>query len=157
MIDINMTLIGQFYTFAIFVWFTMKFVWPPLMKAMQERETRIADGLAAGEKAEQELLAAKEQTAEQLQDAKAQAAEIIEEANKRANYLADEAREKARQEGERIIGVARSEIDQEKESAKQELRSQLARLAVAGAERILEQKVDQQSNEKLLDSLIAEI
>lgn len=155
--DINLTLVGQFITFAIFVWFTMKFVWPPITKALDERQTKIAAGLAAADRGVLELQQAQVKIQQQIDDAKSRAGEIIAESNKRAESIIDEARIKAHHEGERIIAMARSEIAQETETAKQLLRAELASLVIAGSEKIIGVKIDYKTNERLLEQLIAEI
>lgn len=155
--DINLTLVVQMLVFAAFVWFTMKFVWPPLAKALEERQDKIADGLSAAERGRKELELAQHRVKDELKHAKVQAAEIVEKATKRATQLLDEAREEARLEGQRQAKLAQEQIQQEVNRAKDGLRKQVARLAVVGAERILKQEIDAQANSKLLDNLIEEI
>ena len=138
--NLNLTLIGQAIAFAVFVWFCMKYVWPPVMQALQERQKKIADGLDAASRATRDLELAQEKADETLRESKEQAQQILEQANKRANQIVEEARDNARAEGERIIAGARSEIDQEINRAKEELRAQVSLLAVAGAERILHRR-----------------
>nr|WP_248287134.1 MULTISPECIES: F0F1 ATP synthase subunit B [Chromohalobacter] len=153
----NLTLIGQAIAFAVFVWFCMKFVWPPVMQALQERQKKIADGLDAASRATRDLELAQEQSAEQLKESKEQAAEIIEQAHKRANQMIEEARDNARLEGERMIESARGEIEQETQRAKEELRAQVATLAIQGAERILDSSIDEAKHRELVDKLAAEL
>ncbi|WP_221793225.1 F0F1 ATP synthase subunit B [Oceanobacter mangrovi] len=155
--NINATLIGQIITFAIFVWFCMKFVWPPLLSAMQEREKKIADGLDAANRAERDLELAKEKAASQLRESKEKAAEIIEQANKRANQIIDEAKETARAEGERLIAAAQAEVGQEVNRAKEALRKQVSELAVTGAAKILGKSVDASAHAELLNTLTEEL
>jgi F-type H+-transporting ATPase subunit b len=155
--EINATLIGQFITFALLVWVTMRFIWPPIMKAMDERKAKIAEGLAAAEKGVYELELSQHKSAELLRDAKIQAADILDQANKRAGRIIDEAKERAREEGNRLIVLAKTEIDQERETAKQELRKQLASIAISGAEKILQRHIDTSSDHDLLQQLITEI
>jgi F-type H+-transporting ATPase subunit b len=155
--DINATLIGQFITFAIFVWFNMKFVWPPIVKAMQERKQKIADGLAAADRGRLELELAQHKAAEILRDAKIQAAEIVDDTNKRGNLIIEEAKEHARTEAERIIVLGKSEIDRELQKAKQELKDQVAILALDGAEKILGANIDKAANSEIINKLITEI
>lgn len=157
MMDINATLLGQMITFAVFVWFTMKFIWPSIIKAMREREKKIADGLLAAERGQHELDLAQHKAAEQLRDAKIQAAEILEQASKRASHLIEEAKERAREEGEHLLSIARGDIEQEVQVARQQLRSEVAKLAVAGAEKILMRSVDAAAQRELVEQLIAEI
>jgi len=154
---INMTLFGQFITFALLVWFTMKYVWPPMMKAIQDRQARIADGLAAAERGVHELELAQHKAVEILRDAKIQAVDILEQANRRAGRIIDESKERSREEGQRLIEMAKMEIAQEVLSAKQELREKIAVIAVSGAEKILQTHIDAVHDERLLNQLVAEI
>jgi F-type H+-transporting ATPase subunit b len=156
-VNLNLTLIGQAIAFAVFVWFCMKFVWPPVMQALQERQKKIADGLDAASRATRDLELAQEQAAEQLKESKEQAAQIIEQAHKRANQMIEEARDNARLEGERMIESARGEIEQETQRAKEELRTQVATLAIQGAERILDSSIDEAKHRELVDKLAAEL
>jgi len=156
-VNLNLTLIGQAIAFAVFVWFCMKYVWPPVMQALQERQKKIADGLDAASRATRDLELAQEKAEETLKESKEQAQQILEQANKRSNQIVEEARETARAEGERIIASARSEIDQEINRAKEELRAQVSLLAVAGAERILESSIDEAKHRELVDKLAAEL
>ncbi len=155
--DINATLLGQFITFAVLVWFTMKYVWPPLTKAMHDRQQRIADGLAAAERGKHELELAQHKSLEVVRDAKIHAADILDQANKRAGRIIDEAKDRARQEGERLLAISKMEIDQEMLNAKQQLREQIAHIAVAGAEKILQKHIDISTDEHLLQQLVTEI
>lgn len=155
--NINLTLIGQIIAFAVFVFFCMKFVWPPLINAMQERTKKIADGLDAANRAERDLKLAQEKAGSQLREAKVQAAQLIEQANKRASKIIDEAKETAIKEGERLMVAAQAEIDQEVNRAKETLRTQVSTLAVAGASKILETSIDLTKHEALLDQLAKEL
>lgn len=155
--NINATLIGQSVAFFIFVLFCMKFVWPPVITALRERQKKIADGLDAASRATRDLELAQEKAGEQLREAKAQAAEIIEQAKKRANQLVDEAREQARDEAERVKTQARAEIEQELNGVKDALRAQVGALAVSGAEKILGSSIDQNAHAELVNKLAAEI
>ncbi len=155
--NINLTLIGQSISFAIFVLFCMKFVWPLITNAMTERQKKIEDGLAAADRATTDLELAKQKAAQELKEAKMHAAGIIEQANKRANQIVEEAKDQARSEGERLKSAARSEIDQEINRAKEELRKQVAALALAGAEKILGSSIDSQKNDQLVSNLVAEL
>jgi len=140
-------------TFALLVWFTMKYVWPPLMQALEERKKKIADGLAAADKGKHEMELAEKKAKSVLKDAKDQASEIVNLAQKRANELADERKEAAKQEGERIITAAKSEIDREIQQAKEQLRKEVATLAVSAAEQILKKEVDQDKHREIIDNL----
>lgn len=155
--NINATLIGQAIAFAIFVIFCMKFVWPPVIAALQERQKKIADGLDAASRAARDLELAHEKAGQQLREAKSQAAEIIEQAKKSANQIVDEAREQARAEGDRMIAQAKAQIEQELNSVKDALRAQVGALAVSGAEKILGASIDANAQKQLVDQLAAEI
>lgn len=155
--NLNATIIGQSIAFAVFVWFCMKYVWPPIMEALEARKKEIADGLAAAARGNQELEGAKLQIAQQLQEAREQAQEIIDLANRRSNQIVDEAKDQARQEAERIKTAAQADIEQEMNRAREILRSQVAGLAVAGAERILGANLDESANSRLVDDLVAEL
>lgn len=155
--NINLTLIGQTIGFALFVWFCMKYVWPPLTQALHERQKKIADGLAAAERGEHEEELAQQRATEKLREAKEQASEILDQANKRANEIVEEAKESARTEGERIKSQARAEIEQEATQAREQLRGQVTAIAISGAERVLRSEVDADKHAKVLDDLVAEL
>lgn len=155
--NLNATIIGQSIAFFVFVWFCMKYVWPPITGILEERQQKIADGLEAAERAQRDLNLAQNKAADELRDAKKQGAELIEQANKRANQIVDEAKDKAREEGLRLIAGANAEIEMELQRAKEALRSQVAAIAIAGAERILESTIDQAANEELVKKLAAEL
>ena len=154
--EFNATLLGQAVTFAILVWFTTKFVWPPLTDMMDERAKRIAEGLASAERGKQDLEVAEQRIARELKKATQQAAEILLLAEKRAGQIVVEAKDLARVEGARIISDAKSEIDQEILRAKEVLRVQVANLAVVGAEKILRKEIDLAKHADLLASIKAE-
>lgn len=155
--NINLTIIGQLLAFSVFVWFTMRYVWPPMSTALEERRKKIADGLAAAERGEKEQELAQERATEVLKDAKQQANEIVASAQKRANELVDESKTTAREEGERIKEAAQSEMEQELNRAKEELRKQVSQLAVAGAEQILAKEIDAKAHGDLLKKLAAKL
>lgn len=155
--NMNLTLFGQTIAFAIFVWFCMKYVWPPLTQAMQERQKKIAEGLDAAGRAQQDLKLAQEKVSNTLRETREQAAEIIELANKQANAIVEEAKEQARAEGERLIAGAKAEIEQEVNRARDALRTQVAALAILGAEKILESKVDTKAHNKLVEKLASQL
>lgn len=155
--NINATLIGESIAFIVFVIFCMKFVWPPIMAAIEDRQKTIADGLAASDRAAKDLELAQAKAAEQLKEAKAQAAEIIEAAKKREAQMIDEAAEKAQAEREKIIASGHAEIESERNRATEELRQQVSALAVAGAEKILERSIDESAHADILDKLVAEL
>ncbi len=155
--NINLTLIGQSITFFVFVWFCMKFVWPPIVNALEERKQRIADGLAAAERGRHEQALAQKRATEVLHEAKGQAAEIVARAEKRAGEIVEEAKQDAKAEGERLIAAARAEIEQEVNRAKEALREQVAALALAGAEQVLQREIDAQAHRQVLDELVAQL
>lgn len=155
--NLNLTLIGQAISFAIFVVFCMKYVWPPIMTAMRERQAKIAEGLAAAERGAQAQEEAQQEAASALAEAKAQAADIIAQAQKRSNEIVEEAQVTARSEGERLVASAQAEIEQERVRAQEELRKQVSSIAVAGAEKILRSEIDQKAHGKVLDDLVAQI
>jgi len=156
-VNINLTIIGQIISFAIFVYLCMKHVWPPITAALAERKAKIAEGLDAADRAERDLALAKEEAAADLRKGKEEAAAIIEQANKRANQIVDEAKEAARTEAERIKAAAEAEIEQEANRAKEALRAQVAALAVAGAEKVLEASIDEKAHAQILEKLAAEL
>lgn len=155
--NINLTILGQVISFAIFVWFCMKFVWPALTEAMEERKKKIADGLDAADRAMRDLQLAQEKATDQMKDAKQEAAALIEDAKKRANQIIEESKDKAREEGDRLVAAARAEIEQEANRAREELRGRVAALALAGAEKVLERSVDEAANRDLIDQLAAQL
>ncbi|MEW6989597.1 F0F1 ATP synthase subunit B [Colwelliaceae bacterium 6441] len=155
--NINLTLVGELIAFFVFVVFCMKYVWPPISGAIEARQATIADGLAASDRAAKDLELAQEKATAQLKEAKAQAAEIIEAAKKRETQLVEEAAEKAQAEKEKILAAGHAEIETERNQAKEELRQQVAVLAVAGAEKILERSIDAAAHSDILDKLVAEL
>lgn len=155
--NINATLIGQMITFVIFVAFCWKFVWPPIVNAMAERQKQIADGLAAADRASHDLELAKKKVGEQLREAKQEAASIIEAANKRAAQIVDEAKDQARVEAGRVKEAAEADIEQQVNRAKEELRSQVATLVISGAEKVLESSIDANAHNELVSKLAAEL
>jgi F-type H+-transporting ATPase subunit b len=155
--NINFTLIAQAATFFIFIWFTVKFVWPPLVRAMDARQKQIAEGLAAAERGKQDLEQASVRTAEMVREARQQAQEILAQADKRAVQIVDEAKQAATQESGRIVAGAKAEIEQEVSRARETLRGQVAALAVAGAEQILRREVDAKAHADLLATVQSEL
>ncbi|ARB92778.1 F0F1 ATP synthase subunit B [Legionella longbeachae] len=155
--EINLTLIVQMLVFAAFVLFTMKLVWPPLAKAMEERQDKIADGLASAERGRKELELAQHRVKDELKQAKIQSTDIIEKANKRAAQIIEEAKEAAKHEAQIQMKLAQEQLMQQINHAKGELRKQVANLAITGAEKILMREVDAKANTALLDNLIEEI
>jgi F-type H+-transporting ATPase subunit b len=150
-------LIGQSITFIFFVWFCMKFVWPPIMSALETRKKQIADGLAAADRGKHELELAAKKAGDNMRDAKAQAAEVIAQAEKRAAQIIEEAKTAAKEEGDRQLAAAQANIEQEANRARESLREQVAALAVAGAEKILRREVNAQTHADLLGQLKAEL
>lgn len=155
--NINLTLIGQSITFIFFVMFVMKYVWPPLATALEERKKLIADGLAAAEKGKHDGELAKQRVLDTLKDAKAQAQDIINLAEKRASEIVEESKDNARAEGERIIAAANAELEQEVNRAREQLRGQVVSLAVSGASKVLKREIDEKANEDLLKDLVAQL
>lgn len=155
--DINLTLLGEIIAFVLFIAFCMKFIWPLLIGAIEERQAKIADGLNAAEMAKAELATAQTQVQDELNASKAQTAQLIEQANRRAAQMIEDARAQAIAEGERIRQQAREAIDQEINQAREALRSQVAALAVSGAEKILKAQVDQNAHAAMLNQLAAEL
>ncbi len=151
--NINLTLFAQAATFAIFIWFTAKFVWPHLMRAIDDRQKHIAEGLAAAERGKQDLEQAAVKTADMLRASRQQAQEILAQAERRAAQMIEEAKGAASEEGSRLIAGAKAEIEQEVSRARETLRSQVALLAVAGAEQILRREVDAKVHAELLSSV----
>jgi F-type H+-transporting ATPase subunit b len=155
--DINLTLLAQAATFAVFIWFTARFVWPYLSRAIDDRQRHIAEGLAAAERGKQDLEQAAVRTADMLREARQQAQEILAQAEKRAAQIIEEAKVAATEEGGRLVTAAKAEIEQEVSRAREELRAQVAALAVAGAEQILRREVDAKVHAQLLGSIQARL
>jgi F-type H+-transporting ATPase subunit b len=155
--NFNATLIGQTITFIVFVWFCMKYIWPPLMAALEERNARISEGLAAAERGQQDLEEAQVKVSDSLKEAKQQAQEIINQAQKRANEIVDEAKGAAREEAEKIKIAATADIDQQINSARDDLRKEVSSIALAGAAQILKREVDAKAHAAVLDELVAQI
>ena len=155
--NFNATLIGQMITFVVFVWFCMKYIWPPLMAALEERNARISEGLAAAQRGQQDLEDAQVKVTGSLNDAKQQAQEIINQAQKRANEIVDEAKGTARDEADKIKVAASADVDQQINSAREELRKEVSSIALAGAEQILKREVDAKAHAAVLDELVTQI
>ena len=155
--NMNATLILQSIAMMVFVWFCMKFIWPPVLKAMDDRRTRIADGLAASDRAEKALLDANQEVEEQIKTARDKAHEIVEQANQRHSQILDQAKDDAMGERQRQVAAGEAEIVQSANQAREELRGTVASLAVLGARQILEKEIDEKTHRQLLDKLIAEI
>jgi F-type H+-transporting ATPase subunit b len=155
--NINLTLLGQSIMFFMFVWFCMKFVWPPITGALSQRKQQIADGLAAGERGKHDLELAAKRSGDILREAKQKASEILAQAEKRGVQVVEEAKGNAKAEGDRLLAGAKAEIEQEVFRAKESLRSQVAELAIAGAEKILRREVDAKAHAELLAILKSEL
>lgn len=155
--SINATLIAQIIVFGILVWFTMKFIWPPISNAMDERAARIADGLAAAERAKAELKDADARVAEEIKAARVQASEIVEKAQQQANQILDKAKADALLEAARVKAMAQADIEGMVGKAKEQLRGQVAALAVQGAQKIIQREIDPNAHKALLDQLLTEI
>ena len=155
--NLNATILAQMIIFGALVWFTMKFVWPMITGAMQERQTKIAEGLAAGERGQKDLAAASARVDEIVREARARAQQIEQQAHMQANEIIEAAKRQASTEGARILQSAEAQIALERQSARDELRRQVASLAVAGAGRIIEREIDARAHAQLLDKLVAQI
>lgn len=155
--NINLTLFAQAISFALLIWFTVKFVWPPLLVAIETRQKEIADGLAAGERGRNELEQASKRSGEAINDAKQRASEIIAQAEKRASDIIEEAKSNAKLESDRIIVGAKAEVEQEINRAKEGLRSQVSALAIAGAEKILRKEIDAKAHDDILSAIAKEL
>jgi F-type H+-transporting ATPase subunit b len=156
-VNLNATILGQAIAFVLFVLFCMKYVWPPLIAAIEKRQQEIADGLASAERAKKDLDLAQANVTDQLNTAKAEAQVIIEQANKRKSQILDEAKAEAEQERSRIVAQAKAEIEAERQRAREELRKQVGLLAIAGAEKIIGRSVDEAANSDIVDKLVAEL
>ncbi|CDG88673.1 F0F1 ATP synthase subunit B [Xenorhabdus bovienii] len=155
--NINATILGQAIAFVLFVLFCMKYVWPPIMAAIEKRQKEITDGLASAERAKKNLDLAQANATDQLKKAKADAQTIIEQANKQKAQIIDDAKTEAELERNKIVAQAQAEIDAERKRAREELRKQVAMLAIAGAEKIIERSVDEAANSDIVDKLVAEL
>ncbi len=155
--NINLTMLMQAVGFGLFIWFTAKFIWPPLTRAVETRQKQIADGLAAGEQGRQNLASAEKRIADMIAEARAKAGEIVATGEKFRSETMDQAKIDARAEGDRIIAAAKAEIQQEVARAKEQLRNQVADLAVAGASRILKREVGANDHAELLAAIRSEL
>ena len=155
--DFNLTLIGQTIAMIVFVWVCMKYIWPPVMQAIEKRRKEIADGIAAGEKGQKELADAHKGAEGILTDARQKAVQVVDIAHKRSSDLVGEAKGLAVQESERIVAAARSEAANEQARARDSLRKEVAALAVAGATKVLGREVDAKTHAALLDELAAQL
>jgi F-type H+-transporting ATPase subunit b len=156
-VDINLTLIGQSIAMLVFVWFCMKFIWPPIMAAIEERQTQIADGLAAAERGQQSLDRAKAESGQIVEDARKQATSILDQAHARANEIIADGKKAGVKERERLLAAAAADIEQEANRAREELRGQVSAIAVASAEKILMREIDPKAHQDILSRLAAEL
>ena len=155
--NFNATLIGQIISFAVFAWFCTKFIWPVIIKALDDRQAKIADGLAAAEKGQHELELAEKRATEILREGKEKSKEFNDQAQKRHDEIVDGAKDDAREEGKRILTAARAEIEQDRQEAKETLRAEVSVLAIAGAEQILMREVDKNAHNEVLDKISASL
>ncbi len=155
--NINLTLIGQSITFALFLWFCMRFIWPPIMNALETRRIKIADGLAAGERGHHAQELSRQRAVEHIKEAKGEASDIILQAQKRASEIIDEAKGDARIEAERIVIGANAEIEQETNRAREQLRQEVVALAIVGAEKVLQREVDKKVHASVLNKLVTQL
>lgn len=152
--DINATILGEMITFIIFIWLTMKYVWPQIIKALEARQKKIADGLAAADRGEKSLGLARQKAAEMLSDAKSQASKIMDGAGTRANQLVDDAKNRGREEGNRLIQNAKSEIQRERQETEEQLRKEAVQLALLAAEKVIGKSVNRATHERMVEELI---
>ncbi|MFQ3175180.1 MAG: F-type H+-transporting ATPase subunit b [Psychromonas sp.] len=155
--NINATLLGQAIAFAVFVWFCMKYVWPPLLSAIEDRQKKISDGLTQAERAGKDLELAQAKASEKLKEAKVQAAEIIEQANKRRTQIVEAAKTEAEVERQKIIAQGEAEVEVDRNRVREELRLKISALAIAGAEKIIKRSMDKEANSDIIDKLVAEL
>ena len=151
--SINATLIGQIITFALLVWFTMNYIWPPLFNSLEERKKKIADGLAAAEKGQEDMLLAEKKAKGLLKTAKDQSSEIVTLAQKQANAIVEESKNTAKQEGDRLILAAKAQIEQDIQQSKESLRKEVAALAVSAAEQILTAEIDKTKHQEIVEKI----
>jgi len=156
-LDINMTLLGQTVAMIIFVWFCMKYIWPPIMTAIEERQTQIADGLAAAERGQQSLDKAQAEAGDIVEEARKQATTILDQAHARASEIVADGKADGTKERDRQVAAARAEVEQETNRAREELRGQVSAIAVASAEKILQREIDSNAHEDILSKLAAEL
>ncbi|HUH90009.1 MAG TPA: F0F1 ATP synthase subunit B [Lysobacter sp.] len=155
--NINMTFFGQMISFALLIWFTMKFIWPPMNRAIEERQKKIAEGLAAAERSQHDLAQAQQSVDAAMREARAKANEVIEQAHQRANQIIDQAKTDAMVEATRQKALADAEIVAAQNRAREDLRKQVSSLAVSGAEKLLRREIDANAHKALLDELAAQL
>ncbi|MDH3332801.1 MAG: F0F1 ATP synthase subunit B [Gammaproteobacteria bacterium] len=155
--DINMTLIGQTIAMIVFVWFCMKFIWPPILNALEERQQQIEEGLAAADKSQEKLVEAQAQADEIVNEARQQATGILDQAHARANEIVADGKDAGVKERERQLSAAKAEIEQEANKAREELRGQVSAIAIASAEKILKREIDGKAHDDILGKLAQEL
>lgn len=155
--NLNATLLGQVITFSIFVWFTMKFIWPPVIKALEERQKKIAEGLDASERGKRSLELSKQEAAKILHDAKIESSSIVDQANLRGEKLVENARTQGKIESQRLVERGQAEIEQNVEKAKIDLRNRVLEISLSIASKILEEKIDKERHEKMINDLINQV
>lgn len=155
--NLNATMIGQAIAFAILIWFSVKFIWPQLTNAIDERQKKIAEGLSAADRSQQNLVEAKAQADVIVREARDKATKIVEQANRRGNEMVDEAKTSATAEGQRLLADARSEVALEKGKVRDQLRAEVASLAIAGASKVLGREIDARAHADLIEQLAAQI
>lgn len=155
--DINLTLIGQSFAMFVFVWFCMKVVWPPLLGAIEERQKQIEEGLAAADKGQESLVRAAAEADDIVAEARKQATGILDQAQARANEIVTDGKSDGVKERDRQLSVAKAEIEQEANRAREELRGQVAAIAIASAEKILEREIDSKAHDDILSKLAQEL
>ncbi|MCH7979913.1 MAG: F0F1 ATP synthase subunit B [Proteobacteria bacterium] len=155
--DINLTLIGQSIAMLVFVWFCMKFIWPPIIEAIEERQKQIEDGLAAADRGQEKLVQAQAEADELVEEARHQATTILDQANARANEIVADGKADGAKERERQLAAATAEIEQESNRAREELRGQVSAVALAGAEKILNREIDAKTHDDILGKLAQEL
>jgi len=156
-VDINLTLLGQSFAMLVFVWFCMKYIWPPILNAIEERQQQIADGLAAAEQGEEKLDQARAEADEIVSDARKQATSILDQAHARANEIVADGKSDGVKERERQLTAAKAEIEQEANKAREELRGQVSAIAISSAEKILNREIDGKAHEDILGKLAQEL
>lgn len=155
--NFNLTFLGQMISFVVFIWFTMTYVWTPIVKALNDRKAKIAEGLAAAERGHKEKELGEQRALELMKDAKGQAADILSQAQRRASEIVEEAKTDARVEGQRLVAAAQAEIERETNRAREELRERVANLAVAAAEKILRKEIDVATHRSIVDDFAKQI
>ena len=155
--NFNFTLIGQLLAFILFVWFCMRYVWPPMLQILEEREKEVADGLEAASRGKRELEEANSQRVAIVDEAKKEAADLVSQAGQRANQMVEDAKSQAQEEADRIKTSAKADLEQAAKKAREEIRSEVSTLIVAGAEKILGSEIDQEKNAEIIEEISKEL